>query len=181
MFIKTCKILLISAAVLTLAACATTGGKNGASAAEGVDGGAGANGAASAGAGQMSSFDSSGQTDGKALQVGNQHYYFDFDKSDLRADDNASVKVQADYLIAHPQAKVRLEGNTDMRGSREYNIALGNRRALAVASVLSMDGVSKNQVTTVSYGAEKPVATGNDESAWAKNRRVDLVYLTPIK
>jgi peptidoglycan-associated lipoprotein len=180
---KTFKLTLLGAAVLALAACATTGNGGSGAAGGGSDqGGANASGATSSGTGEMTSFNGTagaGQND--PMKVGNQSYYFDYDKSDVHDTDQASIKVQATYLIAHPNAKVRLEGNTDNRGSREYNIALGNRRAQAVASVLAMDGVSKAQISTVSYGAEKPVALGDNEDAWAKNRRVDLVYTTPIK
>lgn len=170
---KSLKAFFIGASLITLAACSTTGTNSGTG--SGSDqGGAGAAGATSSGVGQMSNFGGSGNAN--AMKVGNQSYYFDFNQSDVHDSDQPSIKVQADYLIAHPNAKVQLQGNTDVRGSREYNIALGNRRALAVASVLEMDGVSKNQITTVSYGAEKPVAMGNDESAYSQNRRVDLVY-----
>lgn len=173
MFIKkSLKLFLLSASVMALVACSTTGTNTGAGSDQG---GAGAgSGASASGAGQMTSFDQSGSAN--SMKVGNQSYYFDFNQSDVHDSDQASIKVQANYLIAHPNAKVQLQGNTDVRGSREYNIGLGNRRALAVASVLEMDGVSKNQITTVSYGAEKPVALGNDDTAYAKNRRVDLVY-----
>jgi peptidoglycan-associated lipoprotein len=173
------KILLLSASLLTLAACSTTGTSGSGAAGGGDQSGAGANanGAATSGVGgQMSSFGGSGQGNANAMQVGNQSYYFDFNENTVHQADYPSIKVQANYLIAHPTAKILLEGNTDVRGSREYNIALGNRRALAVASVLEMDGVSKSQISTVSYGAEKPVALGNDETAYAKNRRVDLTY-----
>lgn len=172
---KSYKALLFAASLVLLAACATpnTNGSGGAG-----GNGAGGNGATSTGVGQMSSFGPSNASN--PMQVGNQSYYFDFNQSDVQSGDQASIKVQANYLIAHPNAKVRLEGNTDVRGSREYNIGLGNRRALAVASVLEMDGVSKNQITTVSYGAEKPVALGNDDASYAKNRRVDLIFTTPV-
>lgn len=118
--------------------------------------------------------------DGHPMQVGNQSYYFDFDRSDVRNSDMASIKVQANYLVTHPRAKVLLEGNTDERGSREYNIALGERRANSILAVLQADGVNRSQITTVSYGAEKPIAYGHDEDSYTKNRRVDLVYQTPI-
>lgn len=106
----------------------------------------------------------------------NQIYHFDFDKYDVRPDDVASINVQANYLTGHSSGKVRLEGNADERGSREYNIALGWKRAKAVAEVLKQQGVASNQIATVSYGKEKPVAFGHDEESYAKNRRVALVY-----
>lgn len=107
----------------------------------------------------------------------NQAYYFDFDSNTVHSDDYASIDVQANYLVEHPNAKVLLAGNTDIRGSREYNIALGERRDVSVANRLLSQGVRSNQIKKVSYGSEKPVALGHDESSYAKNRRVDLTYL----
>jgi peptidoglycan-associated lipoprotein len=101
--------------------------------------------------------------------------YFDFDKSDIKPDSLGVVASWATYLSANPTAKVRLEGNTDERGTREYNIGLGERRANAVAQALEAKGVSASQLTTVSYGKERPVALGHDEASWGQNRRVDLV------
>jgi peptidoglycan-associated lipoprotein len=102
--------------------------------------------------------------------------YFDFDKSDIKPEFAAVVSGNAQFLAAHPEAKLKLEGNTDERGTREYNIGLGERRAQAVRRALLLQGVSENQLTTVSFGAERPAVEGDDEAAWAKNRRVELVY-----
>ena len=101
--------------------------------------------------------------------------YFDFDKTDIKPDSQAVIASWASYLSANPTSKVRLEGNTDERGTREYNIGLGERRANAVAQALEAKGVSASQLTTVSYGKERPVALGHDEASWGQNRRVDLV------
>ncbi len=87
-----------------------------------------------------------------------------------------SIQMQANYLLKHPNKHVRLEGNTDDRGSREYNVALGERRARAVLDALMQYGVPSSQVTVVSFGAEKPAAGGEDESSYQCNRRVDLIY-----
>lgn len=107
----------------------------------------------------------------------NQTYYFSFDSSRiLRPGDMAAIKAQADYLAAHPKATVRLEGNTDDRGSREYNIALGWRRDQAIEQILMQHGVAKHQIKMVSYGKERPAVFGENESAWSLNRRVNLVY-----
>lgn len=106
----------------------------------------------------------------------NQVYHFGLDKYEVDQNDIESVNVQAAYLVAHQDAKVRLEGNTDSRGSREYNIALGWKRAKAVAAILKQQGVSDTQIATVSYGKEKLVADGDDENAHRLNRRTDLVY-----
>jgi peptidoglycan-associated lipoprotein len=131
------------------------------------------------GAGDVSSFYNE-EANTNPLKVGNQTYYFDFDKSSIQSADFDSLKVQAHYLINHPQAKILIVGNTDERGSREYNIALGSRRALSVAHFLKTYGVNQNQILTVSYGAEKPVAFGHTEADYAKNRRANLQYQTPI-
>jgi peptidoglycan-associated lipoprotein len=103
--------------------------------------------------------------------------YFDFDKSEIKPEFAEVIAVHAKNLTAHPNLKLRLEGNTDERGTREYNIGLGERRAQAVRRALMLQGVAESQLTTVSYGAERPAAEGDDESAWALNRRVDMVYL----
>jgi peptidoglycan-associated lipoprotein len=102
--------------------------------------------------------------------------YFDFDKSDIRPEFAGIVTANAQYLVAHPGAKLKLEGNTDERGTREYNIGLGERRAQAVRRALMLQGVAETQLMTVSFGAERPAVEGDDEAAWAKNRRVELVY-----
>jgi peptidoglycan-associated lipoprotein len=105
--------------------------------------------------------------------------YFDFDSSDIRGEGNDVVAAHAKYLATHTGTRVRLEGNTDDRGSREYNIGLGERRSQAVRRALLLQGAAESQLATVSYGAERPAVQGNDEAAWAKNRRVEIVYLLP--
>jgi len=102
--------------------------------------------------------------------------YFDYDKSDVKSDYASLIAAHAKYLAANPSRKVRLEGNTDERGSREYNIGLGERRAQAVRQALMLQGVSDSQITTLSYGEERPAVDGHDEAAYAKNRRVELAY-----
>ena len=105
--------------------------------------------------------------------------YFDFDSAEIRGDATDIVAAHAKYLSSHGPARVRLEGNTDERGSREYNIGLGERRAQAVARALRLQGVANVQISTVSYGEERPAVPGHDEAAWAKDRRVEIVYTTP--
>src|SRR5579872_554319 len=105
--------------------------------------------------------------------------YFDFDSSEIKGEGTDVVAAHAKYLASHGGQRVRLEGNTDDRGSREYNIGLGERRAQSVRRALMLQGATEAQVSTVSYGAERPAVVGNDESAWAKNRRVEIVYLNP--
>ena len=103
--------------------------------------------------------------------------YFDFDKAEIKPEFTDLVASYARNMTAHPNLKLRLEGNTDERGTREYNIGLGERRAQAVRRALMLLGVAETQLTTVSFGAERPAAEGDDETAWAQNRRVELVYL----
>ena len=102
--------------------------------------------------------------------------YFDFDKSEIRPDMLEMLKAHAAFLVQNPSMKVRLEGHADERGTREYNIGLGDRRAQAVRRVLLFQGVESAQLQPVSYGEERPAADGHDDSAWSKNRRVELVY-----
>lgn len=101
--------------------------------------------------------------------------YFEFDSSDITAEGQAVVQRYGSYLKANPAARVRLEGHADERGTREYNVGLGERRAKAVQAALTALGVSDNQLSIVSYGEERPVDPGHDEAAWAKNRRVQLI------
>ncbi|MDP1574784.1 MAG: OmpA family protein [Coxiellaceae bacterium] len=105
-----------------------------------------------------------------------QTYYFGFNDSGMRPEDTRALNIQANYLAAHSNAKIRLEGNTDNRGSREYNIGLGWRRDQTVARAMEQQGVRPNQIQMVSYGKENPAVQGNDEHAWALNRRVDFIY-----
>jgi len=102
--------------------------------------------------------------------------YFDFDSAQVRSEDIPVIQAHAQYLLNHPQVRVTLEGHTDERGSREYNVALGEERAKAVAKLLEVNGVSQRQIQVISYGEEKPVALGHDEAAWQQNRRVEIVY-----
>jgi peptidoglycan-associated lipoprotein len=113
---------------------------------------------------------------GRPVPGAKQHYFFDFDSSEVRQEAYPSIQMQANYLLKHPGVKIRLEGNTDDVGSREYNIALGERRARAVLEILQQNGVATGQVCVVSFGAEKPAAGGDDEKSHQCNRRVDLIY-----
>jgi peptidoglycan-associated lipoprotein len=103
--------------------------------------------------------------------------YFDFDSSEIKGEGAGIVAAHARYLATNPTVRVRLEGHTDERGSREYNIGLGERRAQSVRRALLLQGATETQLSTVSYGAERPVAAGSNESAWQQNRRVEIVYL----
>lgn len=102
--------------------------------------------------------------------------YFEFDSSELSDDDVEVIKHHGKYLSLNPAATLRLEGHTDERGTREYNIALADRRAQSIKKLLLFQGASSSQITIISYGEEKPAAMGHDEAAWKLNRRAELVY-----
>lgn len=102
--------------------------------------------------------------------------YFDFDSSEVRPQDVATVEAHAGQLTGNRQYEVRLEGHADERGSREYNIGLGERRAQAVRRLLLLQGASAAQISTVSFGEERPAADGSDEASYALNRRVEINY-----
>lgn len=101
--------------------------------------------------------------------------HFDFDRADIKSDDQATLDRKAAILQANPGVRLRIEGNTDERGSDEYNLALGNRRAAAARRYLQNKGVDASRLDIASYGKERPIASGHDESAWAQNRRDDFV------
>ena len=102
--------------------------------------------------------------------------YFDYDTAELRPEFLDVVAQHGRFLAQNPEGRARLEGHTDERGSREYNIALGEDRAKTVARMLQLQGVSSAQTRTVSYGEELPVDEGHNSDAWAKNRRVNIIY-----
>ena len=103
--------------------------------------------------------------------------YFDYDEYAIKDQYRPMIEAHAKYLQANPSLKVTLQGNTDERGTREYNIALGQRRADAVKQLMVLLGANAVQIETVSFGKEKPRREGHDEAAWAENRRVDIVYV----
>jgi peptidoglycan-associated lipoprotein len=102
--------------------------------------------------------------------------YFDFDKSVVRQEYRGIVAAHAAYLAAHGSARMTLEGHADERGTREYNLGLGERRGNAVSGLMSAQGGRGNQMTTVSYGEERPTCRVSDEECWSLNRRVEIVY-----
>ncbi|MGQ0748979.1 MAG: peptidoglycan-associated lipoprotein Pal [Betaproteobacteria bacterium] len=102
--------------------------------------------------------------------------YFDYDSNAVKDEYRPVISAHAKYLSQNRSRRVRIEGNTDERGSREYNLALGQRRADAVKQMMELLGASGSQIETLSFGEEKPKATGSDEASWAENRRADLRY-----
>lgn len=112
---------------------------------------------------------SEGRTSSEMLPV-----YFDFDKSNIRNDQKGRVDGNAYFLKTHAGVSIRIEGNCDERGTNEYNMALGERRAMAAKRYLLNKGISEDRLQTVSYGEEKPLLYGHDELSWAQNRRDDF-------
>jgi len=103
--------------------------------------------------------------------------YFDTDKYNIDSEDAASLRRQAEYLSQYSSARATVEGHADERGTRDYNLALGERRANAAKNYLVSLGISESRLTTVSYGEERPAATGSNEAAWARNRRAVTVVI----
>jgi peptidoglycan-associated lipoprotein len=102
--------------------------------------------------------------------------YFDFDKYNIKPEFSELIAAHAQYLVQHPEISITLEGNADERGSHEYNLSLGQKRAVSVKQALNVLGVSDTQLETISYGEEKPAVVGHDETAWKFNRRTDIKY-----
>jgi peptidoglycan-associated lipoprotein len=102
--------------------------------------------------------------------------YFDFDKTEIKPEFQQIMACHAKYLQDRPESHIRLEGNTDERGTREYNLGLGERRGNAVSDALQANGGSASQLEVISYGKEKPVCREHNEDCWSKNRRVEIVY-----
>jgi peptidoglycan-associated lipoprotein len=113
-----------------------------------------------------------------AAEAGLQPIHFDFDRSFIRDDARPVMKANAEWLKANPNVKIRIEGNCDERGTKEYNQALGQRRATSAKKYLTDLGISSNRISLISYGKEKPVCTEHTEDCWQKNRRDDFVALT---
>lgn len=164
------KLGLLIASVVLVAACSKTPGS--------ADGAAMSDADASAqGLGQMTHF--AGQEAGESYTTQaphNQLYLFSYDSDNLASKYLPSVNAQAEYLRTHSGARVLIAGHTDERGSREYNVALGERRANTVADILRMAGVSRQQIRVVSYGKERPANLGHDDASHAQNRRVEFTY-----
>jgi peptidoglycan-associated lipoprotein len=113
----------------------------------------------------------------KSVMNGRDVIYFDTDKYDIDSEDAAALRQQAQYLLQYPNIRATVEGHCDERGTREYNLALGERRANAAKNYLVSLGVPAARLTTISYGKERPVALGSNEAAWAQNRRAVTVVL----
>jgi len=146
-------------------------GTSGGADATGLDGADGGDGTAMVG--DMDAISMLEQTEGA---LANRIIYFEFDSAKLTSESIQILETHGNFIAGNGEVSVRLEGHADERGSREYNIALGDRRAQSVRRVLLFQGASVDQVETVSYGEEQPLMSGHTEEAWSKNRRVELIY-----
>jgi len=181
------KLLMVAVAALALAGCGGSDTLPVSTAANDAFGGPGAGGGNNAGgagaqttgvngAGGNPLIPFEGAMPGDLDLIENLVLYFEFDSSEIRSEFNSMLAAHGRYLASDPNASVRLEGHADERGSREYNIGLGENRAQAVRQILLLQGVSVAQVSTVSYGEERPAAFGSDDESYGLNRRVELVY-----
>lgn len=173
-------LIFVAIIAAALAGCSTTATKP-APIVDNGGAGTGANAAQSTGAGTGGV---NGAATGEAMNplhdpnniLSKRSVYFDFDSFVVKDEYKPLVEAHARYLQSHPEAKMTIQGNTDERGSHEYNIALGQKRADAVKRMMTLLGAGDSQIETVSFGKEKPKNPGHDEAAWAENRRDDIVY-----
>lgn len=173
-FLYVCVIALTAVVATGCGKKATTRAGGDAASTSGTAGtGTGADGAYGAGSGTGFA---AGSLDDPSSPLSQRKIYFGLDRYDVTDEYRSLVEAHAGYLRSSPSAAVTLEGHTDERGSREYNIALGERRSNAVRDLLVALGASASQITTVSYGEEKPASDCHDESCWSQNRRVEIVY-----
>ena len=157
--------MFVFASLFLLAACSTTPSDQG---------GAQGKGGQSPGGGVAGTQIKPGSDRDFIVNVGDR-VFFDFDKYNVRNDQRATLQKQAEWLKKYPQVQITVEGHCDERGTREYNLALGERRANSAKDFLVANGVAANRIRTISYGKERPVALGHDEASWAQNRRAVTV------
>ena len=167
MSLRGVRIAAALSSMLALAACASKNGADGLAGGNGGYGAGGLNGGAGGAAGPGTSQDF-------VVNVGDR-VFFQEDRSDLTGEAQSTLTKQAQWLRTYPNYTVTIEGHADERGTREYNIALGARRAQATRDYLTSQGISAGRMRTISYGKERPVATCNDVSCWSQNRRAVTV------
>ena len=192
MHLRSCRIAFMLVAAAALAACEGTVGTVGddgtgsapasgsaptdGAAATSAAGGDPVSGTRTDGTGESATAAPGHPLDDPASPLGTRTIYFEYDSSDVPTSAQPIIEAHARYLSAHAGASITLEGHADERGSREYNIGLGEKRALAVRRLMTLLGATGPQIRTVSYGEERPVEAGHDESAWQRNRRVEIIY-----
>lgn len=167
---KWTQIILVGTGILTLAACSSHKRPDGSTVSAANSSYRGAH---ASGLGDGSGF---GDEAGGRSMANKHVYYFDYDSNVVRDGDKPAIAANANYLLANPNKKVMVEGHTDPRGSREYNVGLGERRSRAIASGFTAKGVNPSQLVLVSYGAEKLAAPGRTEADYQQDRRAALVY-----
>jgi peptidoglycan-associated lipoprotein len=178
------KLVMSALLISLLAACASdkpapvasNAGASNTAAADAAAADAAAKQAAAAAAAQQTNAATTNALDDVNSILSKRSAFFDFDKSVVKAEDKPMVQAHGEFLKGQADRKVVVEGNADERGSSEYNLALGNRRAESVKKMLVVSGAKAAQISTVSFGEEKPRETGHNEAAWAQNRRADIAY-----
>jgi peptidoglycan-associated lipoprotein len=161
--------LLVSAMVLT--GCGSSGGSK-----DGDGSDATGDGVETSGASETTSWTGAEALNNPDSPLYTKVIYFDFDVSSIRSEYISTLRAHAEYLVANPSASVSIEGHCDERGSREYNIALGEQRSNALQRFFEAEGVRSTQISSVSYGEERPEDYGHSDAAWSMNRRAVLVY-----
>jgi len=181
-------LLVVAALLLLLQGCTGTGGTRPGDVPvedHSVGMGAGPGTGGEAGGPQTGTADMAGSFAGRPIQevlsdpntpLAKRVFYFDLNSSELSQEDRDALAYHARFLNSFPNVSVVIEGHADERGSREYNLALGERRAKAIERILNLEGVPKEQIQVISFGEERPVAMGHDEESWRLNRRVELLY-----
>lgn len=169
-------LLMLAAGVMLLQGCTGMQAKDDEAALEeGVSGEREMEGAEAASAEMAGEFSIEALSDPES-PLSNRVFYFEYDSSDLKDEDKEIVAKHAQFISLHPEISVVVEGHADERGTREYNLALAERRAQAVERLLTLQGAVADQLQVISFGEERPVALGHDEDAWQLNRRVELLY-----
>ena len=174
---KTC--FALAAAALLAAACATDNPPADTNAAPGAASGTPGSAQGSAGLKQSPGQRTGSVPAGQAAPKGSpdqRSVYYDYDRYEIKPEFRPAVEAHARYLREHAEARMTIEGNGDEHGSREYNLALGQRRAESARQMMRLSGAKDDQIEAVSFGEEKPKALGHDETSWAQNRRSDFVY-----
>ncbi len=170
---------LILVAVVALAACSSTGDSESMESASDSSSSASSSGSSSSSSAQSRPGSGRGNLTQEEIRAQNAleqtTFYFDFDVAEFQPQDRQALTYHAQDLADSPNKRVRLEGHADERGTREYNLALGERRANSIMNYLIVNGASRSQIEVVSYGEERPAATGQTEQAYARNRRVEIV------
>ncbi len=168
------KLVVAIFALMTMVACSSTSESD-----DAMDGSEGSTNTGSSSSAQTSGASTGGQLTQEEIRAQNALrqtvFYFDFDIAEFKAEDRQTLTYHARDLAANPNKRVRLEGHADERGTREYNLALGERRANGIMNFLIVNGASRSQIEVVSYGEERPAATASTEQAYARNRRVEIV------